>query len=132
MKIAAITDDGQTISKHFGRAAHYLVVTVEDDEIVNRELREKLGHAHFSHESHDHHHSDAPHGMGPRAAHRHARMAEAIQDCEALLCGGMGYGAYESLRERGIRPIVTDIDNIDDAVQAYIEGRIEDHWHLLH
>ena len=132
MKIAAITDDGQTISKHFGRAAHYLVVTVEDEEIVNRELREKLGHAHFTHESHDPHHSDAPHGTGPRAAHRHDRMAEAIQDCEALLCGGMGYGAYESLRQRGIRPIVTAIEDIDEAVQAYIEGRIEDQWHLLH
>ena len=30
MKIAAITEDGTTISQHFGRAPLYLVVTVED------------------------------------------------------------------------------------------------------
>ena len=47
MKIAAITDDGVTISQHFGRAPYYLVYTVEDGEIVDRELREKLGHAQF-------------------------------------------------------------------------------------
>ena len=29
MKIAAITDDGTTISQHFGRAPYYVVVTVE-------------------------------------------------------------------------------------------------------
>ncbi len=53
MKIAAITDDGKTISQHFGRAAHYLVATVEDGKIVNREMRDKLGHAHFANEPHD-------------------------------------------------------------------------------
>mgnify|MGYP001095166884 CR=1 FL=1 len=40
MKIAAITDDGVAISQHFGRAAYYLVATVEDGQIVNRELRD--------------------------------------------------------------------------------------------
>ena len=41
MKIAAITDDGKTISLHFGRAQQYLVATVENGQIVNRELRDK-------------------------------------------------------------------------------------------
>ena len=39
MKVAAITDDGKNISLHFGRAQYYLVVTVEDGVIVDRELR---------------------------------------------------------------------------------------------
>jgi predicted Fe-Mo cluster-binding NifX family protein len=34
MKIAAITDDGRTISQHFGRASHYMVVTIEDGKIT--------------------------------------------------------------------------------------------------
>jgi len=59
-------------------------------------------------------------------------MAEAIRGCEALLCRGMGMGAYQSLEQLGIRPIVTDIAEIDDAVQAYLEGRIEDHTEKLH
>ena len=132
MKIAAITDDGKTISQHFGRAPYYLVVTVEDSRVVNRELREKLGHAHFSDEPHDPEHGDQPHGMGPAAQDRHTRMAQAIADCQALLCGGMGQGAYQSMLARNIRPVVTDIESIDDAVKAYVEGTIVDLVDRLH
>ena len=38
MKVAAITDDGKTISKHFGRAAYYLVATVENGAITSSEI----------------------------------------------------------------------------------------------
>ena len=46
MRIAAVTEDGITISQHFGRAPYYLVVTVENGKIVGRERRDKMGHAH--------------------------------------------------------------------------------------
>jgi predicted Fe-Mo cluster-binding NifX family protein len=132
MKIAAITDDGQTISQHFGRAMYYLVVTVDDGKITSREMREKLGHRHFANEPHPMDQPGQPHGMDPASHDKHLRMAESISDCEALLCRGMGMGAYESMQVRGIRPVVTDIASIDEAVMAYLEGRIEDHVERLH
>ncbi len=132
MKIAAITDEGTTISQHFGRAAYYMVVTIEDGKIVNRELRDKLGHSQFVNEVHAEGDPNQPHGMDPASHDKHVRMAEAISDCEALLCRGMGMGAYESMKTRGIKPIVTDIALIDDAVQAYIDGKIVDLTDLLH
>jgi len=132
MKIAAITDDGQTISQHFGRAPYYLVITIENGQIVEKQLRDKLGHAHFANDPHEGDQPGQPHGFGPAAQNRHARMAEAIADCQALLCGGMGMGAYESMRARGIQPVVTDIASIDEAVRAYIEGRIVDQVERLH
>ena len=132
MKIAAITDDGKTISQHFGRAPYYTVVTVEEGKIVSREMREKLGHAHFQSEEHDHSEPGGRHGYGPAADHRHGRMAEAITDCEAVLCRGMGMGAYENMKVRGIRPVVTDIAEIDEAVLAYANGQIVDHIEKLH
>jgi predicted Fe-Mo cluster-binding NifX family protein len=132
MKIAAITDDGHTISQHFGRAAHYLVVTVEDGKIVDRQMREKLGHTHFASELHPAQTPGQPHGFDPAAQDRHARMAETIADCQALLCGGMGAGAYESMRARGIRPVVTDLVSIDEAVKAYVDGQIVDRVDRLH
>lgn len=132
MKIAAITDDGQTISQHFGRAPYYLVVTVEDGKISNWERRDKLGHAHFHNEPHEAEQPGQAHGFGQAAHDRHVRMAEAIADCEALLCRGMGAGAYYSMEQRGIRPVVTDIADIEEAVQAYIDGTIVDHVHKLH
>ncbi|HNT25026.1 MAG TPA: NifB/NifX family molybdenum-iron cluster-binding protein [Anaerolineales bacterium] len=132
MKIAAITDDGQTISQHFGRAALYLVATVEDGQIVNRELREKMGHSHFANQPHHEEQPGQPHGMDPASHNKHLQMAEAIADCEALLCRGMGMGAYESMKARGIRPVVTDIAIIDDAVMAYVAGDIVDQVEKLH
>jgi len=59
-------------------------------------------------------------------------MAAAIADCQVLLARGMGTGAYQSMAEAGIRPVITDIAEIDQAVQAYIEGRLVDHTELLH
>ena len=41
MKIAIVTDDGQSISAHFGRARAYAVLTVRDGAVVERELRPK-------------------------------------------------------------------------------------------
>ncbi len=52
MKIAVITENGKTISQHFGRAPYYLVFTIEDGKITNREMREKMGHQHFANEPH--------------------------------------------------------------------------------
>ncbi|MCL4528489.1 MAG: NifB/NifX family molybdenum-iron cluster-binding protein [Chloroflexi bacterium] len=135
MKIAAITDDGKTISQHFGRAPYYVVVTVEEGKVTDFELRDKLGHAQFqAEENRDGHQEDANgrHGYGPEAENRHGRMAEAIADCEVLLCRGMGMGAYESLKERNIFPVVTDIVNIDEAVIAYVSGQFVNHVEKLH
>jgi predicted Fe-Mo cluster-binding NifX family protein len=132
MKIAVITDDGKTISQHFGRAPYYLVVTIENGQIVNREMRDKLSHVHFANEPHEEAKPGQPHGFDPAAQNRHGQMAEAIADCQALLCGGMGRGAYESMRTRGIKPVVTEIASIDEAAQAYVEGRIVDRTDRLH
>ena len=135
VKIAAVSEDGVTISQHFGRAPFYVVVTVQDGRIVTREQRDKLGHAQFAADPH----AEEAHGADPRghgfdaaAQDRHARMVTAIADCQVLLAQGMGAGAYSSMEQAGIRPVVTDITNIDQAVQAYIEGRLVDHKERLH
>jgi len=135
MKIAAVSEDGVTISQHFGRAPFYVVVTVEDGKIVARERRDKMGHAQFAGEPH----AEASHGADPRghgfdagAQSRHARMAAAIADCQVLLARGMGAGAYQSMAEAGIRPVITDVPTIDEAVQAYLAGTLEDHVEKLH
>jgi predicted Fe-Mo cluster-binding NifX family protein len=132
MKIAAITEDGKIISQHFGRAAYYLVATVENGQIVSRELRNKLGHTHFVDQPHAEEQPGQPHGMDAASHNKHLQMAESIADCEALLCRGMGMGAYESMKAIGIRPVVTDIAAIDEAVMAYIGGNIVDQVERLH
>jgi predicted Fe-Mo cluster-binding NifX family protein len=140
MKIALITDDGQTISQHFGRAAHYLVVTIENGQVIEREMRDKLGHNHFvnqengDHQNGDHHkeHGTERHGFDPASHSRHSGMAQAIADCQVIICGGMGAGAYESMRQLNIKPVVTDLRSIEEAIQAYLTERLQDRTNLLH
>lgn len=132
MKIAAITEDGKTISQHFGRAPYYLVLTIEDGKIVDREMRDKIGHSHFQHQAHEGHGHQAGHGMDASSHGKHIQMAKTIEDCKALLCGGMGRGAYESMRQLNIQPVVTDLSDIEAAAQAFIDGKLIDHTELLH
>ena len=131
MKIAVATDDGKTISAHFGRASHYLVVTIEQGKIVSRELRDKFSHPHFAGDAHVHE-SGQPHGFDPASQDRHTQMTQSTHDCEAMLCRGMGMGAYESLRSLNIRPILTDFAEVDIAITAYVNGSIVDHTERLH
>lgn len=130
MKIAAVTDDQQTISSHFGRARYYLVHTVEDNAITDRELREKPAHHGRGHDhDHDHDHGhghDHEHGGDHEHEQRHAQMIAPIDDCQVLLARGMGRPAYESLQAAGVEAITTELKSIDEAVAAYLRGELVD------
>ena len=122
------SDDGQRISQHFGRARGYVVLTIENGHVEKRESRDKLGHADFGNQNHH----GPQHGIGPEEEHRHGMMFAPITDCEVCVVGGMGIGAYENLRSLGIRPIVTDMKSIDEALNAFIESRLENHAERIH
>jgi len=132
MKIAAITEDEITISQHFGRAPLYVVVTVEEGRVVNKETRDKTGHHTFAANQHPETAPGERHGYDAGAQTRHASMAETISDCQVLLAGGMGWGAYESMRSYNIEPVVTDVENIDEAIKLYLAGKLENLMERLH
>ena len=139
MKIAAVTDDGVSISPHFGRATQYLVVTVEGGQVIATEVRQKTGHREFArdhehpHEYHGHHsHSHQGHGFGSHAEGKHRRMFAPVLDCQMVLARGMGRGAYLGLQQVGLRPVITDIPEIEQAVLAAEAGTIVDHSERLH
>ncbi len=132
MKIAAITEDGTTISQHFGRAPYYLVVTVEDGKVVSKEKRNKAGHHSFAAHEEEHLAAGEKHGYDAGAQAKHATMAQTIDDCQVLLAGGMGWGAYDSLKSRGIETVVTDAEDIDEAVKLYLEGKLPNLMERLH
>lgn len=131
MNIAIVTDDGKTVSQHFGRAPFYMVYTVEDGKMVRKEQREKAGHHSFGRQHEEHVHSEG-HGFGSMAQSRHAAMVSAISECKVLIAGGMGRGAYESLKSYNIDPIVTDVDNIDKALEQYLRGNLPNLMERLH
>lgn len=130
MKIAAVTDDGTTISQHFGRAMFYVVSTVEGGKVVGKEKRAKAGHHTFA--AHEQHPEGEHHGFDADSQAKHRTMADTIADCQVLLAGGMGRGAYESLKSYNIQSIVTDVEDIDEAVRLHLAGKLPNLMERLH
>ena len=135
MKIAVVTDDGTTVSQHFGLARYYAVLTADGRQVTGQEMVDRSDTLPPVDEHQPHQGLTGGidcHGSGTAAAAAHLRMVQPIQGCQALLARGMSWSARECLLGAGIRPIVTDIVDLVEAVQAYLEGTIVDHVELLH
>ena len=130
MKIAFVTDDGETITQHFGRAGKYLVVEIEKGEEVSRDLRSKLEPMYFRKIEHDH--KDTPDHDSPAAHNKHVQMMAAIEDCDVVVCGGMGRGAFQSIVSLGKKVFMTSTGNINDALKGYLAGELVDMSDLVH
>lgn len=132
MKIAVVTDDKKNISAHFGRAQYYVVFTVEDEKVTGDETRPKANHSQFAGEEHHHSEHGESHGMDPGSQRRHSLMMETINDCQVLMARGMGQGAHNNLKELGIKPVLTDIQDIREAVDAYLAGKLIENLSRVH
>ncbi len=122
MKIAFPTDDGRTISAHFGRAQSFVVATVEGDAEPQFEQRAKAFHGGEGqhHEEHDHH------------SHDHGGMFGPITDCQVLIAGGMGEGALQGALAQELEVILTDEKQIPAALAAYRAGTLTSDPRRLH
>lgn len=111
MKIAVTYDNGQ-IFQHFGRTENFKVYEVEDGKVVSSEV---IG----------------SNGTG------HGALAGLLagQDINVLICGGIGGGAQAALAEAGIELCAGAQGDVDQAVEAYLRGELEnagvtcDHHH---
>jgi predicted Fe-Mo cluster-binding NifX family protein len=137
MKIAVVTDNLMEISQHYGHAAFYNVFTIENGQLVDQEIRKKAGHqavdthsCNHCHEAHDC--QDEKHGMDAASQSDHAAMSANVTDCQVVIAGGMGYGAFQSLQSAGIEPLITDVAGIEEAVYLYAEGKLVNLMEKLH
>jgi len=128
MKIAAVTDDDETISQHFGRAIKYFVMPLDEGKIITREFRDEANYQDFQREGleRQHHHQNdlRGRGFGRHSGEKHKRMFATINDCQILLARGIDQGGYNGLQQMGIQPIITDIPEIEKAVLAVIDESI--------
>ncbi len=130
MKVAVVSYEVTTVRQHFVQATYYVVATVEGGRVTAKEKRPKAGHHNLG--PHGVHHGGAGHGFDAASQDRHRRMADAITDCQVVLAGGMGRGAYESLKSYNIEPVVTDVADIDQAVRLYVDGKLPNLLERLH
>jgi predicted Fe-Mo cluster-binding NifX family protein len=121
VKIAAVTEDGQILSNHFGMAAQYVVIETEAGRILSQETRQKPHHAIHPDHRKEHSHSDQ----------LHEDMFAPIRDCQVLLVGGMGSGAHARAVSAGLE-IVLIGGLIADVVENYLNGAAASNDMRLH
>ncbi len=112
-KIAFATEDGDTVSAHFGKAPYYKVVYVDNGQVVSQEVRAKVHH-------------DNGHN------HSHADMFASIADCQVLVVGGMGTPAHQAALAHGLQVIATGQRDIAATLQAYLKGTLQENPLLIH
>jgi predicted Fe-Mo cluster-binding NifX family protein len=118
MKIGVPTNDGTSISEHFGRSAAFLIYAAEDGKITGCEVkRNGMEHAHER--------GACDHNSPAHEPHSHASIISSLAGCEVVICAGMGQGAAEALKAGGVKQIlVTDPGPAEQIVTAYLSGNI--------
>jgi predicted Fe-Mo cluster-binding NifX family protein len=120
MKIAVASNDGQSLSAHFGQSKCFIVYTIEDGKVLAKEDRDNrfTAHARGLCDHRTEHSHEQPHS--------HNDIIAALKDCQAMLCGGMGWPAAMDLQAHGIRPVIVADANMtpDAAVEALLAGTL--------
>lgn len=104
-RIAIATSDGVSVCDHLARSAAFIVVEWRDGVPGARTVRTR----------------------GTGACGNHASFVQMLAGCDAVICGGIGGGAAESLAAHGIESLVSHEAagrSIDEALRAWAEGRL--------
>ena len=117
MKIAVPTNDGVSISTHFGRSSAFLIFETENGQIQSTESKEN-GTTHARAQGACDHHAAEP------AHDHHAGILAALAGCEMVICAGMGQRAADALKGRGIQILFTSIPSAVAAVSAHLAGKL--------
>ncbi len=115
MKIAIASDDKTLISHHFGKALGFMVFDIQKNKIVSKSYRENIGK-----------------NSGECGSCNHSTMINNIKDCEVVISYGMGQRIYNDLIISKITPLVTQENNVDDALKKYLKNQLINRKDKLH
>jgi len=102
-RIAIATSDGVTVAGHLARSAAFLFLDIENGAITSGAYRSRAS----------------------GACGNHATFVELLRGAQAVICGGIGQGAADSLSASGIEPIVVEGEySIDRAVNQFLSGTL--------
>lgn len=116
MKLAIATNDGQKIDAHVGKANQFLVYTIDDGQIKQKEIRKNSDCLHK--DSFGKQHRNRQHCKGRE---RGKQIMALLDDCDTLVAQGMGSKLREKLRIAGINTFIASEETIDDVLKKYSE-----------
>lgn len=122
-KIAIATNDGKRVTGHIGRCRSFMIYQLQENKVVNKELRENVFTHHRTHQGHHHH--------GEGGGHNHTQLINGLKGCSYLISSGGGWRVVEDLKQNNITPIFADIELIEEAVDKFIKGELKDDAGLL-
>lgn len=101
MRIAVTFENGN-VFQHFGHTQQFKIYDVENGQIVKEEVVDTNGSG-------------------------HGALAGLLANigAEVLICGGIGAGAQNALKEAGVKLYGGVSGNADDAVRAFINGNLD-------
>lgn len=59
-------------------------------------------------------------------------MLSAIEDCDVVICGGMGQGAYQSISASGKKVFMVEHLDINENLKKYLSGVLSSSDDLVH
>lgn len=100
MKIAVTYENGE-IFQHFGHTSEFKIYNVENNKVENSEILNTNGSG-------------------------HGALATLLkeQNVDVLICGGIGGGAQNALRDQGIKLFGGVSGKADDAVNEYLNNNL--------
>ncbi len=121
-KIAIATNDQKRVTGHIGKCKSFMVYEINDNKVVNKEIRENLftNHRMMRHQHH-----------GEGGGHSHAHLIEGLKDCKYLVSSGGGWRVVEDLKQHDIITLFSDVELIEDAVNMFIKGELKDDTELI-
>ncbi len=103
IRVAIATADGCSLSPHLARSAAFTVFDVEDGQILSRSVRNRDSDTCGNHKS----------------------FVEMLEGCGTVICGGIGQGAFDSLKRAGIEPVVAaGPQSIEEALKHFLAGTL--------
>ena len=105
MKIAVASQNRKIITEHAGRCRKFWIFSIEDDQIVEKELLELPKEQAF-------------HEIAPQDPHP-------LDGVDILIVGGMGQGLVMRLERKNIRGLVTKESDPQKAVELYLSGSLK-------
>jgi predicted Fe-Mo cluster-binding NifX family protein len=119
MKVAIASDDGVTISNHFGRTRGFVIYDIsENGEITSKAYHENNHTHHMQHEQAHHAHEHA-HGHG------HGPVMRLLGDTQVVISRGMGRRILEDLTQAEIQPFIVDVREVEEAIEKYLADGLD-------
>jgi predicted Fe-Mo cluster-binding NifX family protein len=114
MKIAVPSNDRKTLCPHFGRTEGFLIFQTSNQQVLTTEYRPNTFTQHVMGQEHHHH----------QEPHSHNRILNALEDCEAVIAGGMGHRLQQDLIQSGKEIYITSQSEALTAVTLFLQNKL--------